>query len=81
MPQAAWEALLRGGFQGLHPPYTPLTLDRWLQTTHPQALSIGAPQPPPPPHLHQSGKRKGTGRRRATNGKGLPGKGARRGPR
>ena len=37
MPQAAWEALLRDGVQGLRPPYTPQALPEWLQDTHPQA--------------------------------------------
>ena len=73
MPQAAWEALLRDAVQGLRPPYTPETLRRWLQTTHPHAWAIGAPQASPPPHHHHTGKGKGKGKAR--------GKGARRGPR
>ena len=82
MPQVAWEALLRDAVQGLRPPYSPQTLRRWLQTTHPQAWAIGAPQaPPPPPHHHHTGKGKGTGKGRRRDGKGHPGKGARRGPR
>ena len=48
MPQAAWEDLLRDTIQGLRPPYIPQTLCWWLQTTHPQAWAIGAPQDPPP---------------------------------
>ena len=63
------------------PPYTRKTLRRWLQTTHPRAWAIGAPQPPPPPQDHHIGEGKGTGKRRARDGKGRPGEGARRGPR
>ena len=37
MPQKAWEALLRDALQGFCDPYTPETLRRWFQTTHPQA--------------------------------------------
>ena len=81
MPQAAWEALLRDAVQGLHPAYTPQTLRRWLQTTHPQAWAIGAPQAPPVPQHHHTRKAKGTGKGGARDGKGHPGKGARRGPR
>ena len=73
MPQAAWEVLLRKAVQGLCPPYTPETLCRWLQTTHPQAWAIGAPQAPPPPHHHHTGKGKGKGK--------APGKRARGGTR
>ena len=81
MPQAAWEALLLDAVQGLHPPYTPLTLRQWLQATHPQALDIGASQAPPPPHHHHTGKGKGTGKGRARDGKGHSSKGARKGPK
>ena len=73
MQQTAWETLHQDAVQGLRPPYTPETLRRWLQTTHPQVWAIGAPQPPTPPHHHHTGKGKGKGRAR--------GKGARRGPR
>ena len=81
MPQAAWEALLRDEVKGLRPPYTPRTLHQWLQTTQPRALAIGAQQAPPPPHHYHTGKGKGTGKGRARDGKGHPGKGARRGQR
>ena len=81
MPQAAWEALLRDAVQGLRPAHPPETLRRWLQTTHPQAWAIGAPQAPPPPYQHHTGKGKGKGMGRAREGNGHPGKGARRGPR
>ena len=81
MPQAAWEALFRDAVQGLRRPHTPENLRRWLQTTHPQAWAISAPQPPPPPQHHHTGKGKGKGKGRASDGKGQPGKRARRGPR
>ena len=81
MPQAAWEALLRDAVQGLRPPYTPQTLPRWLQATHPQAWAIGARQAPPPPHHHHDGKGMGTGKGRARHRRGHSGKGARKGPR
>ena len=45
MPQAAWKTLLRAAVHGLCPPYTPETLCRWLQITHPQAWAISAPPP------------------------------------
>ena len=68
MPQAAWEALLWDAVQGLCPPYTPPTLCGWLQTTHPQAWAIGAPQAPPPtlpsPHREGKGHRQGEGKGR-----------------
>ena len=74
MLQTAREALLRDAVQGLHSPYTPKTLCRWLQTTHHRASAIDAPQPPrPPPHYQRTGKGKGKGKARD--------KGARRGPR
>ena len=73
MLQAAREALLRDGVQGLRPPYTPETLRRWLQSTHPQVWAIGAPQAPHPPYHHHTGKEKGKGKAR--------GKGAKRGSR
>ena len=61
MPQKAWEAVLRDGVQGIRRPYTPETLRRWLQNTHPRARAIGAPLTSPPPHLQHTGK--GNGRR------------------
>ena len=68
MPQAAWEALLSDAVQGLHSPYTPQTLGQWLQTTHPRASAIGAPQPPPPspppPHREGKGHKQGEGKGR-----------------
>ena len=81
MLQAAWEALLQDGVQGLRRSHTPETLRRWLQTTLPQAWAMGAPQPPPLPHQHHTGKGKGKGKGGAREGKGQPGKGARRGSR
>ena len=73
MRQAAWQALLQDAVQGLRTPYTPETLRRWLQTTHPRDWAIGAQQSSPPPYHHHSGKGKGKGKARS--------KGARRGPR
>ena len=64
MRRAAWEVLLRDAVQGLRPPHSPETLRRWLQTTHPQAWAIGAPQAPAPPHHHHTGKGKGKGKGR-----------------
>ena len=78
MPQAAWEALLRDAVQGLRPPYTPQALRQWLQATHPQACTIGAPSPPRHHHISK-GKDKGKGR--ARDSKGHTGKRARRGPK
>ena len=79
MRQEAWEALLRDAVQGLCPTYTPPTLRRWLQATHPQAWAIGAPQAPPRPHHYQTGKGNGTGKGRARDRKGHSGKVARKG--
>ena len=67
MSQAALEALLRDPVKGLCLPYTPQTLRRWLQTTHPPASAIGAPQAPPPPappppHREGKGHRQGEGK-------------------
>ena len=78
MPQAAWEALLCDGVQGLRPPYTPQALRQWLQATHPQAWAIGAPSSARHRHTRK-GKDKGKGRARDT--KGPSGKRARRGPK
>ena len=58
-------------FRGSTPPTARKTLRRWLQTTHPQRRTIGAPQAPPPPQHegtgHEGGKRKsrGNGAKRA----------------
>ena len=81
MPQAVWEALLRDAVQGLRPPYTRQTFRQWHQTTHPQALAIGAPKIPTPPHHHHTGKGKGTGKGRLRDGNEHPGKGAGKGRR
>ena len=72
-PYSAWEAPLRDAVNGLSPPYTPETPRWWLETTHPQAWAIGAPQAPLPPNHHHTQKGKGKGKAR--------GKGAKRGPR
>ena len=79
MLQAAWQALLRDVVQGLHPPHTPATLRRWLQTTPRHGPS--APHRPPQPDHHHTGKGKGKDKGRARGGKGHPGEGVRRGPR
>ena len=71
-PQRAWKALPRDAVQGVRRPYSPETLRRWLQTTHPQAWAIDAPQTSSPPHHQHTGKGKGKGNARR--------KGARRGP-
>ena len=67
MPQAAWEALLQDAVHGLRPPYTPQIFRRWLQTTHPMAWAIGAPQAP---HPHPTTTTPGRGRARARGGQG-----------
>ena len=56
MPQAAWKALLRDVVQGLRRPHTPKTLRWWLQTSHPQAWAIGAPQAAPHPTTTTPGR-------------------------
>ena len=81
MPQAAWEALLRGAVQGLRPPYTPQALRQWLQATHPQAWANGAPSRPGPSRHHHTRKGKDKGKGRARDTKGHSGKRARRGPK
>ena len=64
MSPRAMETLLRDAVQGLHPPYTTQTLRRWLQTAHPQAWAIYAPQTSPPPHDQGIGKGMGKGKAR-----------------
>ena len=81
MLQAAGEALLRDAVQGLRPPYTPRTLCRCLQTTHPQAWAISAPRgptpTPPPPHREGKEHRQGEGKER----EGTPRQGGEEGPK
>ena len=81
MPQAAWEALLRDVVLALCPPYTPQTLRRWLQATHPQAWAIRAPQAAPstPPLPHQEGK--GHGQKEDKGQKGTLWHGGKEGPK
>ena len=73
MPQTAWKAVLWDAVQDLCRPYTPEALRRWLQTTHPRAWAIGAPQASPPPPRQHTEKEKG---KRKAHGKWV-----RRGPR
>ena len=81
MLQAAWSALLRDAVQGIRLPYTPENLRRWLQTSHPQAWAISAPQAPPPtpppPHREGKGHRQGEGEER----EGTPRQGGQEGPK
>ena len=66
MPPRAWETLLRDAVQGLLPPYT-----ETLQTAHPRAWAIGAPQALPPPCHQNTRKGKGKGKARGKRaGKG-----------
>ena len=59
MPRRAWKTLLQDAVQGLRSPYTPTPLCQWLQTTHPQAWAIRAPQSPPTAGHKGTGKRQG----------------------
>ena len=82
MPQAAWEALLRDAVQGLRPPYTPQNPPQVARDHAPPSLGHRRPAaPPPPPQRHHTGKGKGKGKERARDGKGYPGKRARKGPK
>ena len=67
-----------GPLPPLHPPNPPP-----VDPDHPPpGMGHQRPgRPPPPPHHHHTGKGKGTGKGRASDGKGHPGKGARRGPK
>ena len=83
MPQVAWEALLRDAVQGLRPPYTPQN-PPLVAPDHPTpGMGHRRPTAPLPlhPNHHHTGKGKGTGKGIARDGKGHPGKGARRRPR
>ena len=81
MPQAAWEALLRDAVQRLRPSYTPQNPPPVAPDHPPPGVGHWRPTGPPPPHQHHTRKAKGTGKGRARDGKGHPGKGARKGPK
>ena len=62
MPQSLWGTLLWDVAQGHALHFGPVTLRRWLQTTHPQAWAIGEPQASPPPHTRAWEKERAEGR-------------------
>ena len=49
------------------PPYTPTTLRRWMQTTHPEPWAIGHPPASPSPNRQGTGRRQSKGK---SHGKG-----------
>ena len=76
MPRGAWETLLRDAVQGHCPaPHTPKTLRRSLQTTHPQAWAIGAPQAPPHPTTTTPGRERARAKEVQGKGKDTPARG------